>query len=148
VNSARKAVAATLSAGALALPYADALAATPPKVTKKVVSKKYTGSAVQADRWGPLQVTVVVATTTTKTTRTVSGKRKTTTKVTRRITGVSVPTYPNHTDRSIQINQQALPMLVRETLQAQSARIDVISRATDSSDAFTSSLQSALSQVK
>ena len=147
MNSPRTAVAASLSAVALALPFADALAATSPKVTKKVVSKSYAGDAVEADRWGPLQVTVVVATTTTKTTRTVSGKKKTTTKVTRKITKVSVPTYPNHTDRSVLINRQALPLLVQETLQAQSASIDLVSRATDTSDAFVSSLQSALREV-
>jgi len=68
--------------------------------------------------------------------------------VTRKITGVKVPTYPNHTDRSLVINQQALPLLVQETLQAQSANVNLISRATDTSQAFISSLQSALRQVK
>jgi len=110
--------------------------------------RSYTGNAVEADRWGPLQVTVVVRTTTTTTTRTVAGKNKTTTKVARTITGVRVPTYPSHTDRSVIINQQALPLLVQETLQAQSANVDLVSRATDTSEAFISSLQSALAKVK
>jgi uncharacterized protein with FMN-binding domain len=148
MNSPRTLAAASLSAVALALPFADALAATPAKVTKKVVSKSYAGDAVDADRWGPLQVTVVVGTTTTKTTRTVGGKTKTTTKVMRKLTGVKVPTYPNHTDRSVVINQQALPVLVQETLQAQSANVDLVSRATDTSEAFIASLQSALQRVK
>ena len=43
-----------------------------------------------------------------KTTTTV-GKRKKT--VTRRIAGVAVPVYPDHTDRSVFINQQAIPFL-------------------------------------
>ena len=33
-----------------------------------------------------------------------------------------MPVYPNHTDRSVFINQQALPYLIQETLQAQSAQ--------------------------
>lgn len=148
MKSPRTLTAVSLSAVALALPFADALAATPAKVTKRIVSKSYTGGAVEADRWGPLQVTVVVKTTTTKTTRTVAGKKKTTTKVTRKITGVKVPTYPNHTDRSVVINQQAIPVLVQETLRAQSANVDFVSRATDTSEAFVSSLQSALVLVK
>jgi uncharacterized protein with FMN-binding domain len=148
MSSPRHLVAAGLSAVALALPVADALAATPPEVTKKVVSKSYTGDTVEAGRWGPLQVTAVVRTTTTKTTRTVNGKTKTTTKVTRKLTTVRVPLYPNHTDRSVFINQEALPLLVQETLQAQSANVDLISRATDTSEAFVSSLRSALEHVK
>src|SRR3954465_12763039 len=108
---------------ALALPYADAIAATPPKVTKKIVSKSYTGSAVEADRWGPLQVRATGAATPPTTTRTVDGKKKTTKKVTRKVTGVTVPVYPDHTDRSVFINEEALPTLVREALQAQSATV-------------------------
>jgi len=148
MRSPRHLVAAGLSAVALALPVADALAATPPKVTKKVVSKSYTGDEIEAGRWGPLQVTAVVKTTTTKTTKTVNGKQRTTTKITRKITTVRVPLYPNHTDRSVFINQEALPLLVQETLQAQSANVDLVSRATDTSEAFVSSLQSALEHVK
>ena len=51
-----------------------------------------------------------------KKTTTAVGKKKT---VTRKITAVNVPVYPNHTDRSVFINQQALPMLVQEALAAQ-----------------------------
>ena len=80
-----------------------------------------------------------------KTTTTV-GKKKT---VTRRITSVTVPVYPNHTDRSVFINQQALPMLEQEALAAQfTGGINMISGASDSSDAFIQSLQSALLAAK
>src|SRR5207249_3425630 len=98
------------------------------------------GVAYQADRWGSLQVTITVRKTTTVT----AGKRK----VKRKITAVSVPTYPNHTDRSVYINTQALPILKSEALQAQSANINLVSGATDSSDAFASSLQSAILKAK
>ncbi len=103
-------------------------------------TRKFTGQAATADQWGDVQVTIVVK----KTTRVV-GSRKT---VTRKITSVDVPVYPDHTDRSLFISQQALPMLVQETMQAQSAHIYLISGATYTSDAFGSSLQSAILQSK
>ena len=60
-----------------------------------------------------------------------------------------MPVYPNHTDRSVFINQQALPMLEQEALAAQfTGGINMISGASDSSDAFIQSLQSALLAAK
>ena len=60
-----------------------------------------------------------------------------------------MPVYPNHTDRSIFINQQALPILIQETIQAQLAgTIDMVSGATDTSDGFEQSLQSAILKAK
>jgi uncharacterized protein with FMN-binding domain len=145
----RKNITAAVSAVALLLPVGNAVAAatrsTAAKVTpkKKVVTltKTVTGPQAQADRWGYIQVTVVVK----KTTTTV-GKKKT---VARKITAVRVPVYPDHTDRSVFINQQALPMLVQETLAAQfTGSINMISGASNTSDAFIQSLQSALSQAQ
>jgi uncharacterized protein with FMN-binding domain len=82
-------------------------------------------------------VTLIVKKTTT-----IAGKK---TNVVRKITSVSVPVYPDHTKRSVFINQQALPMLVQEVLTAQfTGGVDMISGASDSSDAFIRSLQSAL----
>ena len=46
-----------------------------------------------------------------------------------------------------QINSYALPVLVQETLDAQSADIDMVSGATVTSDGYLQSLQSALDQV-
>jgi uncharacterized protein with FMN-binding domain len=136
----RKSITVLLTVAALALPIADATAATRAATKKIVVSKRFTGSVTSVDRWGDLQVTIVVRKTTT-----ITGTRK---KVTRKITAVSVPTYPNHTDRSIYINQTALPILKSEALRAQSANINMVSGATDSSDAFAQSLQSALLKAK
>jgi uncharacterized protein with FMN-binding domain len=68
--------------------------------------------------------------------------------VTRRITAVSVPTYPDHTDRSVFINQNALPTLKAEALRAQSANINLVSGATDTSDGFAQSLQAAILKGK
>jgi uncharacterized protein with FMN-binding domain len=136
----RKSITVLLTVAALALSIADATAATRATTKKIVVSKRFTGSVASVDRWGSLQVTIVVRKTTT-----ITGTKK---KVTRKITAVSVPTYPNHTDRSIYINQTALPILKAEALRAQSANINMVSGATDSSDAFAQSLQSAILKAK
>jgi uncharacterized protein with FMN-binding domain len=142
----RATITAGLSALTLALPVADAVAATrstsgsdaTPK--KKVVTRKVTGDAMQADRWGDVQVTLVVRKTTTAT-----GATK---KVTRRVVGVSA-TYPDHTDRSVFINEQAIPYLRQEVLKAQfNSNIYLVSGATDTSYAFVQSLQSALLKAK
>jgi len=136
----RRTITTLLTVGVLALPVAQQAGAAV-KTTKKVVTKKFAGAAYQADRWGPLQVTITVR----KTTTVRAGKKK----VTRKITAVSVPTYPNHTDRSVYINSQALPILKSETLQAHmSANINLVSGASDSSQAFAESLQSAILKAK
>jgi uncharacterized protein with FMN-binding domain len=144
----RKTITVALGVTALALPNIDAwAAATAPNTTPKkkkvvTVSRAFTGGLGDAGRWGQVQVTIVVKKTTTTVLKT---KKKT---VTRRITSAKVPVYPNHTSRSIFINQQALPWLVQETLQAQSTSIDMVSGATDTSYAFESSLQSAILHAK
>lgn len=45
------------------------------------------------------------------------------------------------------INNQAMPMLRSEAIQAQSANVDTVSGATMTSEAFIQSLQSALDQA-
>jgi uncharacterized protein with FMN-binding domain len=141
----RTTIAALAAATALALPAANAVAAlqAPANVQakKKVVSASVTvtGSSAETGRWGPLQVQLIVTKTTTV------GTKKT---VKYKIKNLRVPVYPDHTDRSVFINEQALPMLAQEVLQAQSANIQMISGATDTSYAFAQSLQSALLQIK
>jgi uncharacterized protein with FMN-binding domain len=78
-------------------------------------------------RWGPVQVRITVAN--------------------RKITDVQVVDYPNGNRRDQQINSQALPILVQETLDAQSAHIDMVSGATVTSEGYLGSLQSALDQA-
>ena len=65
-----------------------------------------------------------------------------------RITAIKFLQYPNDRDTSISINQQADPMLAQEAITAQSSKVDIISGATDSSEAFIRSLQSTLDQAK
>src|SRR4051794_36049808 len=133
----RRALTAAVTAVAIAGPIADAVAATTPKKKVVTVTKTVSGSQAEASRWGTVEVTLVVK----KTTTTIGTKKA----VKRRIAAVRVPLYPNHTDRSVFINQQALPMLVQEVLTAQfGGNIDLISGATDTSEAFGQSLQAAL----
>lgn len=63
-----------------------------------------------------------------------------------RITQVSVLQYPNGNGRDAEINSYALPILVQETIDAQSASIDMVSGATVTSVGYLQSLQSALDQ--
>jgi uncharacterized protein with FMN-binding domain len=136
----RKYIIVLLTVAVLALPIVDATAATRAATKKIVVSKRFSGSVASVDRWGNLQVTIVVRKTTT-----ITGTKK---KVTRRITAVSVPTYPDHTDRSVFINQNALPILKAEALRAQSTSINLVSGATDTSYGFAQSLQAAILKAK
>ena len=85
-----------------------------------------TGSSADT-RWGPVQVEVTVADGT--------------------ITDVTVVDYPTENGKDRQINARALPVLVQETLDAQSADIDMVSGATVTSDGYLQSLQSALDQA-
>jgi uncharacterized protein with FMN-binding domain len=134
MNRFKRIVTASIGAALLAAPAGGAVAAVPKKVV--TVTRKVSGPAAQASRWGYVQVTLTVR----KTTTTVGTKKK----IVRKIVKVGVPQYPNHTDRSVYINQTALPYLIQETLQAQSANIQMVSGASDSSGAFIQSLQAAL----
>jgi uncharacterized protein with FMN-binding domain len=64
------------------------------------------------------------------------------------ITDVQFLQYPNDRGRSIAINTMAMPQLRSEAIRNQTAQVDIISGATDSSQAFIQSLASALTQAK
>jgi uncharacterized protein with FMN-binding domain len=87
----------------------------------------YTGQNA-ANYFGPVQVQIVV-----------SGGR---------ITQVKTLQEPTDNPQSAYIASVAMPMLRQEVLQAQSARIDIISGATYDSDSYAQSVQSALDQAK
>ena len=89
-------------------------------------ARTYTGSVAQT-RWGPVQVQI-----------TVQGDK---------ITKVTVLQQPNGNHKDAEINSYALPILVQDTLTAQSAQIDMVSGATVTSDGYITSLQSALDQA-
>jgi uncharacterized protein with FMN-binding domain len=82
---------------------------------------------VSDTRWGPVQVRVTLA----------SGK----------ITTVDVIQEPDSNGRDQEINADAVPQLVSETMQAQNAQIDMVSGATYTSEGYVASLQSALDQA-
>jgi uncharacterized protein with FMN-binding domain len=65
-----------------------------------------------------------------------------------KIANIQFLQYPNDRGTSIMINEQAMPYLKQEAIAAQSANVDIVSGATDSSQAFRQSLQSALDQAK
>jgi uncharacterized protein with FMN-binding domain len=65
-----------------------------------------------------------------------------------RITAVTPVKLPDSNEVDQEIDQQAVPILIQETLTAQSATIDAVSGATYTSDGYVRSLQSALDKAK
>lgn len=55
--------------------------------------------------------------------------------------------YPSDRSTSLFINSQAMPYLKQEAIQAQSAQVNIVSGATETSLAFRTSLASALAQA-
>ncbi len=65
-----------------------------------------------------------------------------------KIIDVAFLQYPNDRSTSVAINSQAMPYLKQEAIQAQSAQVDIVSGATQTSNAFIQSLGSALSKAQ
>jgi uncharacterized protein with FMN-binding domain len=65
-----------------------------------------------------------------------------------RIVSVTNLALPFDRSRSLEISRVAGPLLRSEALQAQSARIDVVSGATYTSDGYAQSLQSAIDRAR
>lgn len=87
----------------------------------------YNGSVADA-QWGSIQVQAIIK----------QGK----------LADVKYLQYPNERSRSIYINSYADPQLTSEAIQAQSASVDYITGATDTSYAFMQSLSDALTQAQ
>jgi uncharacterized protein with FMN-binding domain len=107
------------------VPLAGALTNTPASAATVKASAKahvYKGATVSTN-WGPIQVAITVKS--------------------KKITNVKV-TDPTHTARSQVLDDRAIPILIQETLSAQSARINEVSGATTISQAYISSLQAAV----
>ena len=83
----------------------------------------YTGPVAQT-RWGRVQVKISV-----------QGGR---------LTKVTILQHPSGNSRDAEINNHALPILINESLTAQSATIDMVSGATVTSGGYLTSLQAAL----
>lgn len=96
------------------------------KSTQTAKTSTVTGAVAQT-QWGPVQVRL-----------TLQGSS---------ITKVEVLQYPSGNGTDSQINSYALPILVQETMNQQSSKIDMVSGATVTSTGYVQSLQSALDQV-
>ncbi len=86
----------------------------------------YTGSSANAE-WGNVKVQAVIA----------NGQ----------ISDVRFLEHPDHRSRSQSINAHAMPILTSEAISSQQAEVDIVTGATDTSDAFIQSLASALKQA-
>lgn len=95
--------------------------------TGKYKDGTYTGTSTST-RWGDVQVQITVT----------NGK----------IAKINVLSSPNSEQKSIEINEQALPIYKKEALNAQSSNIQQISGATETYKGFTGSLQNALNQAE
>ena len=65
-----------------------------------------------------------------------------------KISNIQFLDYPHDRRTSQQINDQVMPWLTQEAIQAQSANVDLISGATLTSEGFANSLQAALLSAK
>ena len=86
----------------------------------------YTGDLTDAF-YGPMQVELIVS----------GGK----------ISDIKFLQYPNDRPTSIAINNQSNTILRQEAIESQSANVDIVSGATQSSEAFIQSLKSALNKA-
>jgi uncharacterized protein with FMN-binding domain len=120
---------ATGATGVLASP-ADGASGTPSGSgtdgAASASSETVTGPSADT-RWGPVQVQVMVDGGT--------------------ITDVTVVDHPTENGKDRAINARAIPILVQETLDAQSDDIDMVSGVTVTSEGYVESLQAALDQA-
>jgi uncharacterized protein with FMN-binding domain len=110
-------------------PVADSAAAIPPPPHPAIPYRdgEFIGEVVDS-YYGPVQVRVTI----------LNGY----------IINADTPVYPRHFQRSEEISQRAIPELVDEVIKAQSADIDVVSGATQTSASYYLALVSALEKAK
>lgn len=99
---------------------------SPTQQSGKYKNGSYVGNSADA-YYGLIQVKVIIS----------GGK----------LTDVQFLNHPSDNPTSQYINSQAMPMLKQEAISAQSANVNGVSGATDTSMAFVQSLQSALSKA-
>lgn len=66
----------------------------------------------------------------------------------KKIVNVKATIAPNEDGRSPYLQTHAVPVLKREVLAAQSAKVNTVSGATETSEAYIQSLQSAIKQAR
>jgi len=99
---------------------------TPPKTAGSYKDGSYTGTTADA-YYGYVEVKAIVK----------NG----------RLADVQFLSYPQDARHSFQLSQMAMPILKSEAIRAQSAKVNIVSGATDTSRAFQVSLASALSEA-
>jgi len=92
-----------------------------------VIEGTYVGAS-DSNRWGVVQVQVVY-----------SGGQ---------VSDVQILQYPNADNKSVRINQVALPTLISEAISSQTAAVSTVSGATYTSNSYKISLQSAIDAAK
>lgn len=97
------------------------------KQTGKYKDGEYTGSLASAAPYGQIQVEAIIK----------GGK----------LVNVVVLKSPDSHRNSVFVNSQSNPWLTQEAIKAQSAKIDILSGATESSIGFRESLKNALDQA-
>lgn len=120
----------TPSAGASSSPGPSASSSSSPSPTESAsppAEDRTVDGSVSQTPYGPVQVAV-----------TFTGSR---------ITAVKELESPDDRGRSIAINQYAAPILQREVLASQSAKVDTVSGATYTSAGYLQSLQAALDKA-
>ena len=105
--------------------------ATEEPAAEESATRTVTGPAVET-RYGPVQVELTV---------TGSGD-------TSEITHVSVLQYPHSDGTDAHISDFSLPVLIEQTIDLQSADVDMVSGATSTSAGYRSSLQAALDEAR
>ena len=132
VAVAGNAAATGSASGAGSTAAAATTTSTPPSsastraASTKRAARSFTGS-LATDQYGQLQVKLSVK----------NG----------RITKVGFTTFVANDGHSVQIDQSAAPVLIRETIAAQSAHIQGVSGATYTSNAYQQSLQAAIDKA-
>lgn len=88
----------------------------------------YTGAVGSASQYGDVQIKVTIT----------NGK----------ITDIEFLQFPNTPGHTSEVNSAALPILKQEAITVQSANVDIVSGATQTTQGFQQTLQSALDQAK
>lgn len=65
-----------------------------------------------------------------------------------KITGINYLQSPDHPGHTTEVSNMALPLLKQEAITAQNSNVDIVSGATQTSQGFMVTLQSALDQAK
>jgi uncharacterized protein with FMN-binding domain len=113
-----------------ALPSAGSTAtapATPSATSAAPSTTKVVAGVVEQTPYGPVQVEVTFDGT--------------------KLVGVRELQSPSDDRRSVSINHQASPILAKEVLASQSAKVDTVSGATYTSEGYKQSVQSAIDQL-